>query len=379
MTEIVMDGLAEMHREHQENRNKKFMFVTTTMFGGGAERVISLLSSAVAEQGNEVCILKYYQVNDEYLTSNKIKVINMSNGYLTDYRKISYLEKVKRIRRIIREEKPDVVIPFLSQVAICTEIAAVGLSANTVQSIRIDPASGPTNKLQRFLRDLLVYRSKCTFVQNQAQKAYFPKKYHHKIHVLFNPISENLLSATWNPPKNQFVVCGIGRLEQQKNFKLLMDAFKLAFSNTPEAVLRIYGEGAQREELYNYAQKCGIDDRIQMMGRCNDIQSVYENSSLFVLSSNFEGMPNTLLEAMAVGVPCISTDCPTGPRDLIDHGENGLLVPVADVDALAEAMRGIYEQNYDLYHMSRKAKEKIRQCCAADQIAAQMITICENI
>lgn len=362
-----------------DNFAKKYMFVTTTLYGGGAERVISLLSSALAESGHETYVLKYYSVNNEYPVNDKVTVINMSDGNHADYQRISYLEKVIRIRRIIKETKPDVVIPFLFLVALCTEIACVGLKINVLQSMRIDPASSPKFIPYRIMRDLLVYKSKCTFVQNQTQKAYFPKKYHHKIHVLFNPISENLLSATWNPPKNQFVVCGIGRLDQQKNFKLLMDAFKLAFSNTPEAVLRIYGEGAQREELYNYAQKCGMDDRIQMMGRSNDIQSVYENSSLFVLSSNFEGMPNTLLEAMAVGVPCISTDCPTGPRDLIDHGENGLLVPVADVDALAEAMRGIYEQNYDLYHMSRKAKEKIRQCCAADQIAAQMITICENI
>ncbi len=359
-----------------DNSTNKYMFITTTLFGGGAERVVSLLSSSLAELGNAVCVLKYYGVDNEYPISDKVTVINMSNGCHADYQKISYLEKVKRIRRIIKEQKPDFVIPFLFQVALCTELACVGLKTNVLQSMRIDPASSPAFKPFRILRDLLVYKSKATFVQNQAQKDYFPKKYHHKIYVLFNPISEGLLSAQWNPPKDQFVVCGVGRLEQQKNFMLLIDSFCMAFAETPEAVLRIYGQGTQLDALKAYAKKTGLGDRIQMMGRSNDIRSVYEGTSLFVLSSDFEGMPNALLEAMAVGVPCISTDCPTGPSDLIDHGENGLLVPVGDVNAMAEAMQTVYEQKFDISSMGIKAKEKIRQCCSADRIARKMIDIC---
>lgn len=358
---------------------RRFLFVTTTLSIGGAERVVSLLASSLAELGHEACILKYYEVDNEYPVSDKVTVVNMSGGGSAEYRKISYLEKVRRIRRILRQQRPDFVIPFLFQVALCTEIAAFGVKTCVLQSIRNNPTASPAKKTSRILRDLLVYNSKCTLVQNQVQKDYFPKKYHSKIHVLFNPIAENLLAAQWNPPKEQFVVCGIGRLERQKNFTLLMDAFRRAFADIPEAVLQIYGQGSLMEELKAYAEKTGLGDRIQMMGRSNDIQSVYERTSLFVLSSDFEGMPNALMEAMAVGVPCISTNCPTGPSDLVDHGENGLLVPVGDLDAMAETMREIYDQKYDLKRMTAEARKTIRRLCSADQIAQQMIEICENI
>lgn len=354
---------------------KKLMFITTTLYGGGAERVVSNLSSSIAKKGWEVCVVKYYEVAHEYPVSEDVKIINMTGGTLDDYKRISYLEKVRRIRRIIKSEKPDFVIPFLFQVALCTEIASFGLKSQVLQSIRNNPASSPTFNLYRVLRNLLVYKAKCTFVQNQRQKNYFPKCYHHKIHVLFNPVSDDLLAAEWRPEGSEFIVCGIGRLNVQKNFKLLMDAFKKAFCDEKDAVLRIYGQGEEEADLKAYAERTGLGDRIQLMGRSNNIKSVYENTSLFVLSSDFEGMPNALIEAMAVGVPSISTDCPTGPSDLIDDGENGLLVPVGDVEAMAKAMRRVYEKRYALSRMSINAKSKVRKICSADEIAQHMIDI----
>lgn len=358
---------------------KKYMFITTTLSNGGAERVISILASSIAELGYETYIVKYYSVDSEYPVSGKVNIINLSGGKITDYQKINYIEKVKRLRHIIKENKPDYVLPFLFQVALCTDFATWGLETTTIQSIRINPASGPSSKLLRMLRDHLVYKSKCTFVQNQSQKDYFKKTHHDKIHVLFNPVSEELLEAEWIPEQDKFIICGVGRLEIQKNFKLLMDAFQEAFSDAPEAVLRIYGEGSQGADLKAYAENLDIKDRIQMMGRSNDIKSVYRAASLFVLSSDFEGMPNALIEAMAVGVPSISTDCPTGPADLISDGENGMLVPVNDKGAMVKAMRWMYEKRGSSATMSKSAKEAIRRLCSPKQIAQKLINVCESI
>lgn len=358
---------------------KRYMFITTTLSNGGAERVISILASSIAELGYEAYIVKYYSVDNEYPVNDKVKIINLSKGGFTDYQKINYIEKVKRLRKILKETAPDFVLPFLFQVALCTDLASKGLQTTVIQSIRINPASGPSSKLLRNVRDHLVYKSKCTFVQNQAQKDYFKAGYHDKIHVLFNPVSKELLEATWRPDEKQYIVCGVGRLESQKNFKLLMDAFKEAFFDIPEAVLRIYGDGSQGADLKTYAENLGMGDKIQMMGRNGDIKTVYQATSLFVLSSDFEGMPNALIEAMAVGVPSISTDCPTGPADLISDGDNGILVPVNDKEALVKALRQMYTQKVNNSVMSKAAKETIRRLCSPKQIARKLIDVCERI
>ena len=359
--------------------SKRYLFVIPTLSNGGAERVISVLSSALARKDREVYVVKYYSTINEYPVDVRVRVIDLSGGDISEYERISYFEKVKRLRAIINKYKPDYIIPFMFQVSLCTSISAWGIRTNVIQSIRINPASGPSTKIKRAIRDYLVYRAKCTFVQNQSQKEYFRASHHGKIHVLFNPVSEELLEASWTPRQNSYIVCGVGRLENQKNFKLLMDSFKAAYSEVPEAVLRIYGEGSQGAELRTYAEILEMGGRIQMMGRCNDIKSVYQSASLFILSSDFEGMPNALIEAMAVGTPCISTDCPTGPADLISDGKNGLLVSVNDKDAMVQAMRQMYERRNDLRGMSEAAKETIRSLCSSNQIAQRMIDICERI
>ena len=358
---------------------KKYMFITTTLSNGGAERVISILASSIAKLGHETYIVKYYEVDNEYPVDRGVKIINLSGGDLGDYQKINYLEKVKRLRKIIKDCKPDFVMPFLFHVALCTDLAAKGLKTTVIQSIRINPALGPGSKVLRKIRDHLVYKSKCTFVQNRSQKEYFKASHHDRIHVLFNPVLEDLLNTEWRPSKEQYIVCGVGRLESQKNLRLLMDSFMSAFSDIPEAVLRIYGDGSQAADLKTYAECLNMGDRIQMMGRSNDVKSVYQSASLYVLSSDFEGMPNALIEAMAVGVPSISTDCPTGPADLINDGENGILVPVNDRGAMAQAMKRMYKEKDRLESMSHNAKKTIRSLCSADQIAKKLITICESL
>lgn len=357
---------------------KGYLFVIPTLSNGGAERVVSVLSSALVRCDREVWIVKHYEKDDEYPVDPRVQVINLSGGTQADYGRIGFWGKVWRLRKTIRRCKPDVVIPFLFSVALYTSFAAKGLGVETIQSIRIDPASGPKSERKRKIRDRLVYRAGLTLVQNESQKRYFPPKYHEKIHVLYNPVSDELLAAEWRPERNAFLVCGVGRLEEQKNFRLLMDAFREAFSDVPEARLRIYGDGSREKELRTYAEGLGMGERIRMMGRCEDMKAVYQQASLFVLSSDFEGMPNALIEAMAVGVPSVSTNCPTGPEDLIRDGENGLLVPVRDVGAMAKAMRAIYDGKYDPAAMSARAKETIRELCSAEKIARQLIEICEG-
>lgn len=323
-------------------------------------------------------IIKYFDSDEEYRINPKVRVINLSGGNINAYSQLSFSNRIKALHVSIKVEGPDYVIPFMFSVAQAVHLATINLPVTVIQSIRINPAIGPKSKIKRLLRDLLVYRSKCTFVQNNQQKEYF-KFRKDNIHVLFNPVSEYLFDLHPSFTNSVFTVCAAGRLEKQKNFRLLIDAFCNAFPQDGEAILKIYGDGSLKDELSNYISQLGRRNTILLMGRTEHIEKAYESSDLFVLSSDFEGMPNALIEAMACGLPCISTDCPTGPSDLIEDGKNGLLVPMNDVNAMSNAIQKMYSKRGKAIEMGRKARETIRQKCDADAIAKRMIEICESI
>lgn len=364
--------------EDSEMGKRKYLFVIPTLTLGGAERIVSILGKTLCENGQDVTVVKFFASADEYETGPAVKVVNLSGGVRKDYDGMSYLGKLRKLRSLIVSEKPDFVIPFMFPVSRDVFFATLGLRVTVIQSIRIDPASGPSSPYKRRFRDWLVYRSKCTFVQNERQRAYF-KKNQGRIHVLYNPVSEDLLQVEPLYANAVFTVSAAGRLERQKNFPLLIDAFCRAFPEEGDAVLHIYGAGSLSAVLGRYIGEKGHSGSIRLMGRSDNMAEVYEKSDLFVLSSDFEGMPNALIEAMACGLPCVSTDCPTGPSDLVEDGVNGLLVPVRDPEAMAKAIRRMYEDRTKAREMGRKAKETIKAKCDAGSIARRMIEICEAI
>lgn len=355
-----------------------FVFVIPTLSIGGAERVVSVLASAIAETGNDITVLKYYRSEKEYSLSPGVRVVNLSGGNRDAYDAMSYCHKVRSIRKVLCDFKPDIVIPFMFSVAMAVLFASVGLKTNVVQTIRINPALGPSSRIQRALRDCLVYRSKCTFVQNEQQRNYF-KRAGGKVHILYNPVSSSLFTLWPKGADDVFTVCGVGRLTHQKNFTLLIDSFAAAFPNGEKAELKIFGDGPLMGELKNYITSIGSKARIRLEGRSERIDEELVNSNLFVLSSNFEGMPNALIEAMAIGLPCISTDCPTGPSDLIESGKNGQLVPVGDVDTMSKAIRFMYDNRDVAVQMGKEAKASVKDKCDAERIAQRMIAICASI
>ena len=356
----------------------RYLFVIPTLANGGAERVVSVLSGAISRNGHSVSVIKYYKCPEEYPIDTGVNVVNLSGGGREDYLKMSYWEKIRLLRYHLKHEAPTFVIPFLYTVSRAVSLATIGMNVNVLQTIRIDPASAPSSRLHRMIRDCLVSQSKCSFVQNEKQREYF-HKCRDKVHVLFNPVSESLLGVRPSFENRLYTICAAGRLEKQKNFTLLIDSFCKAFSKDGEAVLKIYGDGSLKDYLTEYIFQLGRGDSIQLMGRTEHIEDAYKCSDLFVLSSDFEGMPNALIEAMACGLPSISTDCPTGPSDLIEDGKNGLLVPMKDVNAMSLAILSMHSDRDRAIEMGQNARETIRQKCNADAIAKKMIEICESI
>ncbi len=141
------------------------------------------------------------------------------------------------------------------------------------------------------------------------------------------------------------VVVAAGRLTAPKGFDLLLDAFALVAQQEPEWSLRIYGAGDRRSQLLEQIRHLGVKGRVRLMGMSTKLDRELPKASVFVLSSRYEGFPMVVLEAMRAGLPVLSFDCPTGPSELITHGQDGLLVPPGDVPALAGAMRRLMQQH----------------------------------
>lgn len=351
-----------------------------SLSNGGAERVVSVISSALAEQNTEVIVVKFFSTDKEYSVGDKVQIINLSEGNIQTYRRMNRIKVIFGLRQIIQKNKPNCIIPFTYPVAQITDLATISLPIDVFQSIRINPAVSPAKKWMRVFRDRLVYKSKCSFVQNKQQKEYFKKRYRNKIHVLFNPVSDDLFEVEPKVSNGEFMICSLGRLTDQKNFPMLIDAFVIAFRNDPSVKLHIYGEGVKRDWLDDYIKKCRMDKQIKMMGRTNDVKRVFQESDLFVLSSDWEGMPNALIEAMACRVLSIATDCPTGPSDLIINGINGYLVPVNDKYAMANCMKKVRNMSYqERMIISDKGRSTIKSKCSSHTIAKEMIDICEAV
>lgn len=179
------------------------------------------------------------------------------------------------------------------------------------------------------------------FQTSDAQK-WFPERLQKKSRIIYNAVKEEFYQVERTPVRGEIVTCG--RLTEQKNHRLLIDAFAEVQKIYPFATLKIYGEGVLREKLQNQIDSLNLNEKVFLMGATNDVAKALQTADLFVLSSDYEGMPNALMEAMAAGVPCISTDCPCGgPRELFGEDASDKLVPCNDSAQLAEAICCVFD------------------------------------
>lgn len=347
----------------------KICFIIPYLSDGGAERVVSVLASELADLGLDIIILKYHSMLDEYPVSPKVKVRTLVEGNIDEYKSLKYLTKIRLIRKILIEENPEYVVPFLPHVSRHIAIAGIGLHLKTIETIRVAPWL--LEKKQRVIRDYLIRKSYRTFVQTQSQKEYFPVKIHEKIIVLPNPVS-NIMFDINHYQKTPYLFVSAGRISTQKNFRLIIDAAIRLKQKGYDFKVEIYGKGDLEENLKDYIRANNADKYCSLMGRSNQIAQVYKNSDVFILSSDYEGMPNALMEAMATALPCISTECPTGPKELLGN-DRGILIRMGDIDELVDAMEFCLNHPEEILRMGKKAKQYMWDHYSASAIADSFI------
>jgi glycosyltransferase involved in cell wall biosynthesis len=319
----------------------KIAFITRSMWAGGAERVIAELVKYMTQKNIECEIFTLDKEKVLYTIPDNVKMHAI--GEISPIKSIDKLLRYKELRRLLKSSKPDIVLALPEDIGIYVIPAMIGTGIPVVVSERNNPWVMPWKKETRLLRKLFYPLASGYIFQTRLAASFFSKKIQKKGIVLPNPLDLSRVPEPFEGVRRKEIV-GAGRLDKQKNFPLLIRAFAEFYKTHPEYKLTIYGEGKLLEDLKDLAKSVLPSGVFSFPGRKTDLLDHIRESSIFILSSDYEGMPNVVIEAMAMGVPVISTDCPSGgPAELIDNGVNGLLVPVGDLKAMSEAMSMVAE------------------------------------
>lgn len=344
-----------------DNKNEKFILIIGALSFGGAERVICNIANKLAEIGDEVVLVAVHNRESAYSIDKRVRVINGLSGKRP-------LSKLITLRKILKNEKPRATLSFLTHINLFTILATLGMDINLVISERNDPAREPKKLVRRLMRKFLYPLSDGFVFQTEQAKDFFSKYIQDRSTVIPNPV---FVDAVEKPKIRKNKIVNVGRLVQQKRQDDLIRTFKIINQIFPEYTLDIFGEGPEEENLNNLIKKLKLEHVVSLKGSVKDLHDQIKDASIFVLTSDFEGMPNALMEAMSLGIPCISTDCPVGgPRELIRHMENGLLVPVSDKEELVKAMQFLIK-NKQMQEKFSKESIKVLEDYSLDRISTK--------
>lgn len=326
---------------------KKILFAIDSLSGGGAERVTLKLASYFADTyGYNIAIAVMHHTNSPvYEYSSKIRIIYIEDIIKADYPRVKYLlYKLISINKIIRKEHPDAFVslamPELNNYFVLNcKVLKIG---RVILSERNDPVRYPVSKISRFLRILSYHLADAIVFQTEGARKFFSNGIRHKGIIISNPIKDNLPEPYVGKRKPRVVT--FCRFDYQKNIPLLIDAFDKFVENHSEYMLDIYGQGVLEKEIRQYINTKKSKDKIVLHPFCTNVHEKIIDATMYVLSSDYEGVSNAMLEAMSIGIPVICTDSPPGgAREFIRHGENGFLTPVGDVNGLVSAMKKLAE------------------------------------
>ncbi len=336
---------------------KDITFVCQYLAKGGAERVMSILINYFALSKYKVRVIVLYENIIDYDIDPNVETI-----YLNWKRKPKISEYIKNLKELRVLLKNTIIISFLYTAIRDTVLATILLEKKLIVSERNDPYNDPPGKLRRLIRTIsYLFADKIVFQTKDAMD-YFPKIIRKKGVIIENPIKSNL--PVKKSGYREKTVVSICRITAQKNIKLGIDAFSDFLKTHPEYIYNIYGDGELYDEIEQYIINKNLQNKVFLKGFIKNIHEEVINAMMYISSSNYEGISNSMLEAMALGLPVICTDCPIGgSRQVIKNGINGILTPVGDAVELTKAMLLIandFKFRQTLSNNARSVNEKYK-------------------
>lgn len=343
-----------------KKKRTKILFVINKLTYGGAEKMFTFVANKLSESDRyEITVYSFESNTYYYKLSEGINYIGET--HVAKRKILRRFVQLFQIMRTIKREKADIVISFLHNPNILSIFASKIMRTPVIISERGDPYNWHFY-LKRVKTLIYGYADGIVF-QTEGAKCFFPIKIQKNSCVIPNPVLplEQKFESSYNATSKE--ICFIARFEnKQKRQDIMLKAFKIVLEKYPDMILRFYGDGPDEPFIRDLAHSMGIINNIKFMGVSKNPVRDIANSRIFVLTSDYEGIPNALIEAMSIGLPVISTDCsPGGARMLIDDGVNGMIVPKGDYKAIADKMiRYIEDPELAKEHgiNARKIKEK---------------------
>ena len=333
----------------------KIAFVIGGMSRGGAERVISILANHYAESGWDVDIVMLLQNKVAYELNNKIRLVDMT---MKTQNKIAGAPRwVWSFRNYAKKNNPDIIVSFVARINIVVLLATAGMDKKIIVSERNDPAMDGRSRFLDSLTKVLYKKARKIIFQTRRAAGHFEGEILENSVIIPNPIAVRCFAQDESKHK----IVSVGRLAEQKNHKMLIEAFSEVAERHPDYELWIYGEGNLRDELGTIISEHHLEGKVFLPGNIPDIHQKIADAEMFVLSSDYEGLSNALLEAMMMGLPCISTNC-AGSDEYIKDGVNGLLVPVGDKGKMARAIERLIEDDVLRTSIGKAGKKSVEQC-----------------
>lgn len=319
--------------------------------GGGAERVSTILANTLAEMGHSVDLV-LAEAKGPHLESvdSTVNVIDLRAGRV--------MSSIPALVKYLRSRQPQALLATLDHACVAALIATRLSGCDIRVVLRLANVLSTSIAQSRVIRSRFVLSPLIKLLYRRADKviavshgvatdamrfAAIPPE---RLVVINNPVptdqiqrlTRESVELPWIFDPNEPVVLAVGRLSPQKDFLTLIRAFARVRATRNDARLVILGEGEQREEIERLVAELGLKPHVSLPGFVKNPYAYMARAAVFVLSSRWEGFPNVLVEAMAVGVPVVATDCMAGPAEILENGRYGQLVPVGDVDAMAAAI-----------------------------------------
>lgn len=350
----------------------RIVFHLNSLERGGAERVVTNLAGQFVANGYEVYIATEWQGDDEYVIDKRIKRVHV--GLTEKQEKLGriskFLARIFNLRKFLKQIKPDIVIAFARKANYRALTATIGTKFPVVFCVRIAPVGNYDFLSDKIQIPILFRRAAGAVFQTKEQQEYFPEYVQRKSKVILNALAPQFIGNPIPEVRDKTVVHS-GRLVDFKNQKMLIEAFVEVHKKHPDYDLKIFGPDSfdgTKQVLENTIRDNNADGYIKLMGGSDHLEKDLIKGAMAAFSSDFEGMPNAMLEAMALGLPVIATDCPPGgPRMVINSGENGLLVPVGDKEAMVKAINELIE-NPEYADRLGKNASKISEIANAEAI-----------